>query len=159
MPEEHITRIDITSRSILRITLIAVGLWFLYIVSDILLLILTALLLAAAIEPLANILQRYHIPRAVTVIVVYIAILLAFSSAVTLIIPPLTAQIVQLAHVLPDVVDAAIRWVPASARIHHDTLVATVQNWLITLGNSLSSGGSIFEQTRNIFSGATTIVF
>ena len=94
-------KIDITSSTIFRVILIAIGFWFLYVVVDLLVMLFAAVVIASAIKPVGNWLQAYRVPRALSVLLVYALVLIVFSGVVTLMIPPLTAQLTQFAHALP----------------------------------------------------------
>jgi predicted PurR-regulated permease PerM len=74
-PEKNIATIEITSGTISRAFLLALLIVFLYLVRHILAIVLFAVVIASAIEPIANLAKRYHIPRVLTVLFVY---LLAF---------------------------------------------------------------------------------
>jgi predicted PurR-regulated permease PerM len=67
--------IEITSGTIFRAFLLALLIVFFYLVRHILAIFLFAVVIASAIEPVAHWAKRYHIPRVLTVLIVY---LLAF---------------------------------------------------------------------------------
>lgn len=136
------TRLDIPSSTIFRVILIGFGFWFLYYIRDVIVMLLAAVVVAAALEPIANRLQGYRIPRAVTVAGIYIALIALVSLVVTLIIPPLTEQIGRLAVTLPNAVE---NFIPARAAL---------QESLTRLGNQLTNiSFNVLQQTRNVFSG------
>lgn len=104
--------------------------------------LLAAIVIAAAIEPIANRLQAYRVPRAVTVASIYLLLITLVSLAVTLVIPPLTEQIGRLVVTLPSAVET---FIPAGL---------AVQEGLLRLGNQLTNiNFNVVQQTRTVFSG------
>lgn len=151
--------VDITSATIFRVVLILVGVWFLYTILNILLILFSAIIIASAIEPVARRLKKYRVPRAVSVILVYVIVLLVLSSAVTLMIPPLTDQVAQIAQALPTIVDQLQRWgviLPGS----EFALISSLQDLLFRVGENLAGlSADIFQRTKSFFSGAFTLLF
>lgn len=155
-----VTRIDITARTIIRFLVILVGFWIVYLIRDVLLMLFAAAVIAAAIEPLAGWCEKRRIPRALTVIGVYVILLLLLSLVVSLMIPPLTEQITHLANAVPEVLAALERVAPLGVSVNQQATVTAVQQVLQRLGENIATAGvSVFEQTRSIFSGALTILF
>lgn len=153
------TKIEISSGTIFRIILIVIGFWILYLIIDLLVMLFAAVVVASAIRPVADLLQRYRVPRAGSVLLVYALVLLLFSSIVTLMIPPLKEQTVQLAHALPQLFDRL-----GAAGIITFTgdgdVLASLQRALVGAGDNLANvGASIFHRTRTLFSGAFTVLF
>ena len=108
-------KIEIGSSTIFRTLLIVLGFWFLFMIKSILLMLIGAFVIASAIEPLARRLQEFHIPRAISVVVVYLIILIVLAAAVVLIAPALAQETAQLAHSLPDV------WLGLQERLGQDS--------------------------------------
>lgn len=151
-------RIDVTSRTIFRIVLILVAFWFVYVIRDVLLMFFGAIVIAAAIQPLADRLQRKRVPRAVTALAVYAVVILVLTAVVTLLIPPLTEQVTQLALALPQLVAQVEQWDVLHTGLSQGSVA--LQDILLRLGNNLTQTGfSVFEQTRSIFSGVFSLIF
>jgi predicted PurR-regulated permease PerM len=160
MAMADLQKIDISSRTILRVVIILAAAWFIYVIRDVLMMLFAAIIIAAAIEPVADRLQRRRIPRAVTVLGVYVVFLLIFSAVVTLLIPPLTAQVRQLAESLPHLVQLLKDWRLLSPAIGDAVAVQSIQDLLLRFGENLTNVGvSVVEQTRNIFSGVFSTLF
>jgi predicted PurR-regulated permease PerM len=99
--------------------------------------IFTAVLLAAAVAPAAEALERRHIPRGVTVLLIYLAALLVLAGVVALIVPLVADEADLLRQKVPDynadLQDFVRRFSPQTA----DRL--TGRNVLNELGNRLES--------------------
>ncbi len=94
--------INISTSTIFRTILVLLGLIFLYLIRDILMVVFVAIVIAAAINGPVSWLQRHKVPRLLGVIFIYLLLFLVFALIVTLIFPPLAAQIKQLAIHFPD---------------------------------------------------------
>ena len=66
--------VDIPSSSILRVLIVGAAAWFLWYARDIVMFLLVAIIIASALEPLAARLQTARIPRPLSVLAVYIAV-------------------------------------------------------------------------------------
>ena len=155
--EKH--KVDITSGTIFRFVLIVVGFWFLYVIADLLLMLFASVVIASAIKPIADRLQVYRVPRAVSVLLVYILVLALLSGVVTLMIPPLSEQMTQLAHALPQLAEYLnLSSVLPSGDVQG--AVSPLQQALVGVGDNLANvGANIFRQTKTVFSGVFTLIF
>lgn len=96
--------IDISTRSIIKIILILVGLYAAYYIRDILVLLFVVVLLAVALEPLIAKLSSWRIPRIISILAVYLFLFLVVGLAIYLILPPLVGQLGDLANNIPSYV-------------------------------------------------------
>jgi len=94
--------INISTSTIFRIILILLGLVFLYLIRDILIIVFVAVIIAAAINGPVSWLQRHKVPRILGVIFIYLLVLLFLALVVTLIFPSLAEQIKELTNHFPD---------------------------------------------------------
>ena len=123
--------IAISSGTMFRILLIAAAAAFLYLIRDIVAMVLMAVLLAALIDPFADAVARWRIPRALAVLAVYLVGFAFFILAVVLIVPPMLAEISELTTaLLPFFTDAA-------GTLHVETLLAGT--WSTNVGEIIST--------------------
>jgi predicted PurR-regulated permease PerM len=151
--------LDISTGTILRVVIILVGFWFVYLIFDVLLMLFAAVVIASAIRPVANWMERFRVPRALSVIMVYALVLLIISGALTLMIVPLTEQTMQLVRALPSIVE----------RLNLSGFVAMTEEkisngpvWETVLGEGgalADVGANIVRRTGNVFSAVFTIFF
>ncbi len=92
---------DISTRAILKVIGILLGLWFLYYIRDIVLLLFVVIILVMALAPIVDRWQAY-MPRGVAVGLLFLLILGVLSLIIGLILPPLINQISDLAFNLPE---------------------------------------------------------
>lgn len=85
--------IEITSGTIFKALLI-IGLFaLLYLLSDLVLVLLTAVVIASAIEPITQWLLNYRIPRVIAVIAIYFALVVLLFGIFYFFIPPLLSDL------------------------------------------------------------------
>ncbi len=152
--------VDITSSTIFRIILIGLGFWFVYIIADVLLMLFAAVIIGSALEPIANYLHRYRIPRTFSVAVIYILLLLILGGTGSLFIQPLTEQITQLAQTVPQVVHAVSDILVIVPNINREAVIASLQEGLMRVGENLANVSlNVVKQTQTFFSGLFTLLF
>ncbi|OGG11593.1 hypothetical protein A2Z00_05185 [Candidatus Gottesmanbacteria bacterium RBG_13_45_10] len=98
------TKIEISIKTILFTVALLVGFWLVIQIRDILFLLFIAFLLMTAIYPLVVFLERFRIPRAIGILLVYIVVIGFFGLSLVSAVPALIAQSTKLTQVLPTVV-------------------------------------------------------
>ncbi|PIT98366.1 MAG: hypothetical protein COT71_01125 [Candidatus Andersenbacteria bacterium CG10_big_fil_rev_8_21_14_0_10_54_11] len=153
-------RIDISTGTFVRAAAVLAAVWLLWQLSDLVLLLYGAFLVAAIAEPVAKNAERYRVPRAVSVIIFYILILAAVAGIVGLIVDPVARQVEQFAHVLPSLVQRASAVLPLVPDIDQQTAVRSLQEGLLRFGDNFAQVGSnIFAGTRSVVGGVVSFVF
>lgn len=155
-----VQRIEITSNTIFRIILIILGFLFLYFIRDILIILFTSIIIASAVEPFVIWTKKFKIPRAASVIFVYLLAFGIISLVVSLLIPPISEQIRGLLRELPSIVErlsyyfSAVKDLADKYEIHSNPDVF----WQ-DIGSRLGQFGSgIFATTKGIISGFGAIL-
>lgn len=90
------TTIAISTGTIFRVLLLGGVLAFLYVIRDIVAMTLVSMFLAALIDPFADMVARWRIPRAIGVLVVYLVGLGIVGAVALLIVPPLLSELSEL---------------------------------------------------------------
>lgn len=138
---------DISSKTIVKIVLVLLALGFLYLVRDIIAILFTTFVLSAALTPAVDWLHKKRIPRALSVLLIYLVLIGIVALSVYLLIPPLVAQIKELANQFPTLYD---KFVPYLLRIkglsREEEFVSNVQQNLASLGENITAA------TRTLFS-------
>ncbi len=143
--------IDISTATIFRFILIILGLVFLYLIRDILLILFIAIIVAAAVDGPVDWLARHKVRRVFGATIIYLGIFLFLALFVYLVFPPLAGQIKILAHNLPQFLDSLGSGVKIiEGKIGPESL----KNILENISNQLSGAASnIFGTAINIFGG------
>lgn len=154
------TIIDISSATLFRVVVFVASLWFLWFIRDLLLLLLVAILIASALEPIVRWLQEFRLPRAVSVLLVYLVAVAAIGGIGTALLPPLISEVRSLAHELPDAY-ARLEELLGGAGVVLGTpaVVSSLQEGLLSLGNILArSTGGFFATTRSVFGSVFAVI-
>lgn len=85
-------KIDISLYSIIKVALLLLALWFLYLIKEVVGIVFVAIILASAVDPMVSWLQRGYIPRKVGIIIVYFILFGMIGGALTLLVPALITQ-------------------------------------------------------------------
>lgn len=102
MTTPHRIAVSITTSSMLKIMVILLLLWFVYVIRDVIGLVFIAFVVAAAVDPWVDALERRRIPRIASIAVLGILLLGIVSLAVVLLVPPLIDDVRALAKSLPE---------------------------------------------------------
>lgn len=93
--------ITISTNSILKTLLILLGVFFLYVVRDVVVVVFVSLVLAATMNPTVTKLERRGIPRWVGIVVIYVTLLAVLGLLVALVVPLVTDELSQLTGAFP----------------------------------------------------------
>lgn len=88
---------------ILKIVAVILGLWFLYLIRDVLALFFVAIIVMAAIDPLVSWFKgKIRIPRAIGVLIIYVFLLAIITAIISFLIPALSNQFKEFIKDLPN---------------------------------------------------------
>lgn len=93
---------DLSTKIILKVIFAGLILAFLWLVKDIILILVMALVLSSAMEPMVDYFNEKRIPRAVSVLTVYVLVFASFAFVIYLLIPPAIAQVQLLSERWPE---------------------------------------------------------
>lgn len=160
MPDNNQT-IDISTASIIKAIIIILFFVFLYLLQDVLIIFLFAIVIASAISPFANWLDRRGFPRLWGVLLLFLIVLGLIALITSLVIPSLSADIDQLITTLPQVfekVSVSLENVQQGAPTYLD-FVSEIQNILSGFSSYLQqSSQSIVGLVVNIFGGVISFI-
>ncbi|MDE2312441.1 MAG: AI-2E family transporter, partial [Patescibacteria group bacterium] len=132
------------TKVILKVIFAALVLWFFWAVRDIILLMVVALIIASAMEPLVDYLHERKIPRVLSVLMVYVVVIGLTILVIALMIPPVIEQFKVLRANLPQYSQALQAQVGG----------VTLQNFFQELVAGLGTGGSVVQRTFGVFNTA-----
>ncbi len=96
MPNSEKLNIDIQTSTVFKVIFIILLFWILFLLRNILLLLLFAIMIASAIGPFADWLDRKHFPRILGVLLLYLTIFGLIFFLLSLVIPLLSGELSQL---------------------------------------------------------------
>ncbi len=94
-------KIEISHRTIIFTVVFLILLWFLFYIRDIILVFFVSLLIMTILNPLVTRLSKYKVPRALSVIFVYLILFSIIGVSLAAITPPLVYQSTSFANNLP----------------------------------------------------------
>ncbi len=154
------TTVDISMATIVRITAIVLLLAFAYTIRDVFVILLVSIVVATAIDPVVDKLQARRIPRALSVISLYILIFGGVLAVLALIIPSLVTQVSELAQNFPTLYQkfinefGAIRSLSTSAGFQQN-----IDGFLKSLQSNIGNIGSgIFGALTGFFGGLISFI-
>ncbi len=90
---QNFSHITITTETIFKTIFIGLLFWLLFILRDLALVILAAVVIASAIEPFTKWFMQYRIPRVPAVIIIYVLLIAVFLGVFYFFLPPLLSDI------------------------------------------------------------------
>ncbi len=151
--------VHITAGSIITIFLFGILAALLWFLRDIVLIVLTAIVIASAIEPGIVALRRYRINRVFSVILIYLSVAIVFFGIVFLFIPPLVDDAVSFLTRLPAIL-AGLSLADATHGLLPDFSASfSPSDFLGSISQTISATtGGVFTTLSAFFGGVTSFV-
>jgi predicted PurR-regulated permease PerM len=155
MASERI-QLEVASGTVVKIILLILLFVFLYILKDVVIIFLFALVIASGISPFANWLDERGFPRVIGVLALYLIILGLTVFILSLVVPYISSDINRLIGVLPKVVEqvsSSLETVQLSSPNYFDFL-GEIQNILATISSTLQQASqSVVGLIVGVFGG------
>jgi predicted PurR-regulated permease PerM len=142
------SELDQSTKVILKVIFAFLGLLFIWLIRDIIVLLLIALILASAMEPLVDYFHAKKVPRFLSVLMVYIVVIGIVVLVIALMIPPVIQQAKILQANLPQYSRAL------NAQIGGYSLQDLFQNF----SSGFNSGTNVVQNTVGVFNGALDVI-
>lgn len=145
--------VDISSATLLKILLIIFFVAFLFYVKDIAMMLFVSLILAAAINPSVDWMQKNKIPRVLGIALIYSLVLSLLFFSFYLILGPLTLEIKNLSKDFP------VYWEKVSAGWHEFDAFSKSQGWQAAIEDALLSlQTGLASLASNFFGGVISFI-
>ncbi len=141
-----------STQIILKVVLAGLALAFLWVIRDIILLLLMALIFASAMEPMVDYFSKKRVPRAVSVLTVYLLVIGFAAMVVYLFIPPVVEQLKLVQASLPEYMASL------QARFGSTWLSGVDFSNIFQQFISGSGGDSVLNKTFGVFNGLLSII-
>jgi predicted PurR-regulated permease PerM len=112
MHDKSSISINITPGTIVKTIAIAVIIWLLFYIRDLVLVLLISIVIASAIEPITLFLKRFNIPRVISVIGTYLVFFLILFSLIYVFVPVLIDQVSAVLSTVPKGMSLDTLWNP-----------------------------------------------
>lgn len=135
------------------------AIWIAYLISDILVMIVFAVIITSAVDRWAFKLQRFGLPRMINVILIYVIAILILAGISYLVVPLLLFQTGQLIENFPDYYNQVSDYFGFESSITQASVLTKSQDLLVKIEDYLlMAGGGTLSLFRNIFSGVAMVV-
>lgn len=155
-----VTRIEISTWSLLKVVGVVLAVWFLYIIRAIVAILFVAIILASAVDPVVDWITRKKVPRIFGVLIIYIVMLSLVSLVIVLLLPPIIHQVQNLSNDFPAYWQRFSASLTAIENYSQNYGVAeTVRNALGQLEAALTrNSGGVVETLVSVFGGVVSFL-
>ncbi len=159
-PNEKKVTFDISYTTFIRIIVVLVVLFLVYLLREVILILFLAVILAAAISPIVKWLENKKIPRVAGIILIYAAMAGIVALAIGVLVPPIANQIAQLQRNLPQYFEALTRYLERiQAPQVREEVLGGLRSGLETLGTQIGqAAGGLYQAVANIFTAILTAI-
>ena len=156
----HSIHVNLNTGTIVRFFLFAILLVALYFISDVLLVIIAAIVIASAIEPAIRRLKRRHVHRVVGVVFIYLVMAVVLAGILIFFMPMVLNDAAEFLNNLPQTISLENLWSPirdigissdSTSAITHTLSVSDFVNSLRT--SIIGTGAGAFQTASLIFGG------
>lgn len=153
-------RISITSATVFKIVAVLLLFYFLYLVSDILILFFVSLVFSSALDPWVDKLKKKKIPRSMSVMAIYLVLLSVLGAAIYLITPAILREINGLSANFPEYLETvSAKYGTLKELSLQYGLLDNVQNSLSVLtGYFQNTASGVFSALFRVFGGVFSLV-
>ncbi|OGD31382.1 hypothetical protein A3C91_01445 [Candidatus Azambacteria bacterium RIFCSPHIGHO2_02_FULL_52_12] len=145
---------SISLGTLFKAALVVLGIWFLFLVKEVLAILFLAIIIASALAPLGEFFDRFYLPRAVSVLGVYLVLIGVVVGVFYLIIPPLINDLKELALVVPEYYETVSKQIFKTTRGISPDYAKSAQEFLINFGDKIKGfTAGIFGAVSGIFGG------
>ncbi len=146
--------ISISTSTMLKAVGIVAALWIASMIQEVLVMLFVAALFASILDPLVERLYTHSIPRAMSVLGIYLLVLIILSLVIGFIVPPVALQIRDLAYNLPQVAESLGSQFASPGWLNQFGSLDSVQEIIQKLEGALTQiGGGIVSGIVTLFGG------
>lgn len=142
-------KIEISHRTIIFTVIFLLALWLLYFLRGVLMILFLALILMAALNPLVDRLERWRLPRALAIALIYLLIFTVIGLAIWGVVPPLVNQTQNLASRFPSYLES-LRWLGVDKQVVYNQLNQLTEKLGVISGGIIRTFVGFFQNLINI---------
>lgn len=139
------SKIDISHRTIIFIAVFILGIWLVYLIKDLLIILFAGVILMSALTPVVSLLTKFKLPKTLSIGITYIIIIAVISGLFAIVLPPFLEESSKLVSTLPPLLDQLFNTLAIDKSVFQNQL------------SSLSSNA--FSLTLAVFDNFLTIIF
>lgn len=151
--------INITAFGVVKIILVFLVFYLIYQARSVLAALFVALLLASALEPWIDWMQKKKIPRVFGVIIIYTTVLMVLFSIIALITPPIVKQGTELVKSFPQIFEGVVSKVYALKyySLKYGFLDNIKNQFMAISANFSGAAGGVFSTISSFFGGIFSV--
>lgn len=150
---EHKYALTVSFGTLFRIVVVAFGVWALWHLSTLVLLLLSAIVIASAAEPGVEFFMKYKFPRGLAVVSVYASVLACLIALVWFFVPPMLEEAITLLAVLPQFV-SQVSNLNSLPFLQNASLAPSLTDSILSLQNAFTNTGTgVLKFLSSIFGG------
>lgn len=153
--KEKFATVNVSSITILKVLFIALLMWFLFAIKEIIVLFIISVIISSAIDPLADYLSKKRIPRGLSVLLVYALFIGILAMVIALLIPPIADQFKSISQ-SDFYSNFTSRVGGLQDKLHQLGIDETVTQNFQKFASSISDG--VFNTGRNILTGFVSVI-
>lgn len=152
--------VNISSSTIVKVLLVTLLLFFLWAIRDIIAMVFVAWVIASALDPWVDRLQRWHIPRGLGILSVYIAAIIIVIGIVMLLVPPVSNELSSIANNFPSYYEPLQQSLNSIRSTGEEIgILSTVQQVLDNTARSLTNVTSgLYQALASVFGGFVALI-
>lgn len=139
------SKIDISHKTIIFITFFILGIWLLYLIKDLLIILFVGVILMSALTPLVKLLTKFKLPKSLSIGITYIIVIAVIAGLFAIVIPPLLEESSRLVSTLPPLLDQLFNTLAIDKSVFQSQLSSLSRN--------------AFSLTLAVFDNFLTIIF
>jgi len=151
--------ISISTSTIFKVIVILLFLGFLFLIRDVLALLFVSIILAAAFDPLVDWLQKFKIPRAISILAIYVVAIFFVGWSIYLLAGPMTEQVVEISRAFPHFYNEVNQSLGGRVDLRNlfspEVINSSVANITKSLGQATTG---IFNVLGSIFGGIVSLL-
>lgn len=148
---EHSTNVTISAGTIFKAIIIGLLVWLLFVVKDLVLVVLTAIVVASSIEPLIVWMKKYGFRRLPSVIITYLVIALFASGLLYFFVPSFINDTASFLGQVPKYIDTLSLWNPLQQDLTPQKTAAEAISKGLTVGTQAVQGLSANFSIKDFF--------
>jgi len=154
--DERKVIIEFSYKTILWVIAVVLTLWLAITLKEVLVALLLSFILAMAINPLVDWLQKKKVPRTLSVVGVILAVIAVIFLVIRLILPPFVNEITNIISNRSDYVLKITGYLQHLSPVLRDNLTVFLNNFLGTLGNLNFDG--VISSAKGVFNGIIEVI-
>ena len=151
--------INVSTKTIIKLVLVGLAIYFLFVVRDVLGVVFTAWVFSSALHPAVDKLAHYKIPRVVSILCIYLIIIGVVVLVGYALVPPVGEQIQSIASSFPSYYNRVTEMFSHNESLNQYGLSSSIQNGLESISTYFSNlTGGLFEAVLGVAGGLLWLV-